>query len=427
MENDEQDHAFLSKERMAILFAFGWFFCILASYSMVRPVRETMGTVVGEGELKWLFLAGFLAMCAIVPLYAILVQRVSHRSIARVVFHGFSLSSLGFLLALNLYGASENLWIARGLFVWISVLGIFSTSVFWSVLADLFGSDQGKRLFGVIASGGTIGAITGSFVTSQLAERVETASLMLFPAVLLELGLLFGRALESNSRGSRVSSEIDSAYDEELSRGGLFSGVQHVLKNGYLMRLAAFLMLVQAFGTLLYTEQRAIVRNEIAQEEARTQFFASIDFYSQSLTLLFQLVIAGWVMRRIGIAFALVLLPLIYFFSLVSLSFLPGLSVLAVVMVLTRSCAYGMTVPAREVLFTVVSREDKYKAKNFIDTVVVRGGDSISMQWIGLMQHLGMTAGAIRFGALPIAICWAILAWNLGKKQSVMAADSTGS
>lgn len=418
---------FFSRERLAIFCAFGWFFCILASYSMVRPVRETMGTVVGKGELKWLFLAGFLAMCAIVPLYALLVQRVSHRSIARVVFHGFALSSLGFLLTLNLHGASENLWIARLLFVWISVLGIFSTSVFWSVLADLFGSDQGKRLFGVIASGGTIGAIAGSFVTSQVAGRLETAWLMLFPAVLLELGLLFGRYLELNSRGSRVSDEAEAVQDEELRQGGLFSGVQHVAKSSYLMRLAAFLMFVQAFGTLLYTEQATIVRNEIVGEMARTEFFASIDFYSQSLTLLFQLVIAGWVMRRLGIAFALVLLPVIYFSSLVSLSLKPELIVLAVVMIVTRSCAYGMTVPAREVLFTVVSREDKYKAKNFIDTVVVRGGDSISMQFIGLMTSLGVTAGAIRLGALPLAILWAILAWNLGKKQSKMDADTLGS
>jgi AAA family ATP:ADP antiporter len=193
------------------------------------------------------------------------------------------------------------------------------------------------------------------------------------------------------------------------------------------MRLAAFLMFVQAFGTLLYTEQATIVRNEIVGEMARTEFFASIDFYSQSLTLLFQLVIAGWVMRRLGIAFALVLLPVIYFSSLVSLSLKPELIVLAVVMIVTRSCAYGMTVPAREVLFTVVSREDKYKAKNFIDTVVVRGGDSISMQFIGLMTSLGVTASAIRLGALPLAILWAILAWNLGKKQSKMDAGTLGS
>ncbi|MCH1493823.1 MAG: MFS transporter, partial [Rubripirellula sp.] len=176
----------------------------------------------------------------------------------------------------------------------------------------------------------------------------------------------------------------------------------------------------------LYTEQATIVRNEIVSEMARTEFFASIDFYSQSLTLLFQLVIAGWVMRRLGIAFALVLLPVIYFSSLVSLSLKPELAVLAVVMIVTRSCAYGMTVPAREVLFTVVSREDKYKAKNFIDTVVVRGGDSISMQFIGLMQNLGATAGAIRLGALPLAILWAVLAWKLGKKQSMMDADTLG-
>jgi len=415
----------MDRERPAVFCAFAWFFCVLGSYSMVRPVRETMGTLVGREELKWLFLAGFLAVCALVPLYALVVRLVSRRSIARVVFHGFACSAIVFFLTLRTFSASEHLWIARVLFVWISVFGIFSTSVFWSVLADLFNSEQGKRLFGVVASGGTVGAIVGALVTSQLADRFDASWIMLVPAILLECGLVFARRLEIHARCWRSNKgigenekEVDHSHSKD---GAFFSGVVHVLRSSYLLRLSAFLMLVQAFGTLLYTEQASIVKGGISEEEARIQFFAYVDLGSQSLTLLLQLAVSGWLMKRLGIASALLVLPLIYFFSLLCLSVSPQLMVLAVVMVATRSFAYGVTVPAREVLFTVVSPEDKYKAKSFIDTVVVRGGDTISMQFIGLLQGAGMSLVAMKIAALPIALAWGGLAWNLGRKQAVLA------
>lgn len=415
-------------DRPAIVCAFAWFFCILASYSMIRPVRETMGTHVGKSELKWLFLAGFLAVCALVPLYALVVRLVSRKSVARVVFHGFAISSVIFFLVLNVFAASEYLWIARVLFVWISVFGIFSTSVFWSVLADLFSSDQGKRLFGIVASGGTVGAIAGAFLTSQIADRFDSAWIMLFPAILLEVGLLFARRLELYSRPWK--SERENPVDDmapavkSLGRADFFSAISHVIRSNYLLRLCAFLMLVQAFGTLLYTEQVAIVKENILAEEDRIKFFAYVDLGSQSLTLLLQLAISGWLMQRLGIACALVVLPAIYTVSLFSLTIAPELMVLAVVMVTTRSFAYGVTVPAREVLFTVVTPEEKYQAKSFIDTVVVRGGDTISMQIIGLLQGFGVSAIAMNLAALPIAMTWGVLAWGLGKRQSALATAS---
>lgn len=421
-------NSLLPSKRPEVAYAFAWFFCVLASYSMIRPVRETMGTHVGKAELKWLFLAGFVAVLLLVPLYALVVQMVSRKSVARVVFHGFALSSICFFLILRTFSASEYLWIARILFVWISVFGIFSTSVFWSVLADLFSSNQGKQLFGVVASGGTLGAISGALLTSQIAERFDPAWIMLFPAILLELGLWFARRLEVQSRHWRIR-ETEPVSANEVSRPlatkwFFFSAVHHVLRSSYLLRLCAFLMLVQAFGTLLYTEQASIVKDTIAAEHDRIQFFAYVDFASQSLTLALQFLVSGWLMQRHGIAVALVVLPVIYSISLFSLSIAPDLIVLAVVMVATRSFAYGLTVPAREVLFTVVSPEEKYKAKSFIDTVVVRGGDSISMQLIGLLQNAGVTIGVMNLAAIPIAFLWAGIAWSLGKKQADLAAAS---
>ncbi len=388
---------------------------------MIRPVRETMGTIVGKGELRWLFLAGFLAMCVLVPLYAALVKLVSRKSIARVVFHCFAVSSIGFWAALKFPGDSYQLWVARLLFVWVSVFGIFATSVFWSVLADLFSSAQGRRFFGIIASGGTMGGFSGSLMARLLAERFDAGVLLLFPAVFVEIGLVFSWLLVSQVRGLTAdgNAELNNQMDQEsdLKSGGLYSGVAHVFRSTYLLRLCGYLMLVQGFGTLLYDSQASIVRETIVEEGERLKFFANLDLGVQTLTLVIQLLLYRWILGRFGIAFALIILPIIYFLASLSLSFYPTLGVLAVAMMASRAFAYGLTVPAREVLFTVVSREDKYKAKNFIDTVIVRGGDTISMQLIGVFQTWGASMAVLNLGALPLACVWGVLAWGLGKKQ----------
>jgi AAA family ATP:ADP antiporter len=420
----------LPGEHRAVALAVTWLFFILLGYFVVRPVRETMGSIVGTRQLQFLFLASFAVMLAAVPLYAALVARLPRRWLVRVVYHLFAACLLGFWLLMRIDVPWVQTWTARILFVWISVFGLFATSVFWSVLADLFSSNQGKRLFGLIAAGGTAGAITGSLVTSQLAGHLSTGTLLLLPMAVIELGLWCAWRLERQSVAlwKADPNRRDSAEDtgDRPTGGGLLSGITHVLRSPYLASICIFLFFVQACGTQLYFEQAEIVNAEIAREGSRTQLFAYIDLGTQVLTLLVQVCLSGVILRRLGVSVALVTLPLVYMAGFATLAAHQSLPVLAVTVIAARAAGYGVTVPAREVLFTVVSREDKYKSKSFIDTVVLRGGDALSGQLFGSLRGLGLSLTVMNLWALPVTGLWAIVAWRLGRRQRQLAGQPSG-
>ena len=421
----EDARRILPGELTAVVFAFLWLLCILLGYFILRPVRETMGTLVGTSELQQLFLASFLVMIVAVPLYAALVARLPRRWLVRSVFHFFAASLLVFWYAMRFEDESMQVWTARVLFVWISVFGVFSTSVFWSVLADLFSSPQGRRLFGIIAAGGTTGAILGSLLTSQLATQLSTRTLVLLPALMIEIGLGFAWRLEKQANAIRQpSGEVDQVRSQDataIARGGLLAGIVHVVKSPYLASICVFLFCVQGFATLLYFEQAEIVDAAIVDKESRTGLFAYLDLGTQLLTLFIQLALSGIILRRLGVSFALTLLPLIYLVGFAALAFHPTLWTLVVTMIFSRGVGYGITVPSREVLFTVVSREDKYKSKNFIDTVVLRGGDTAAGQIVGSLRGLGVPLFHLNVWALPLVALWAALSWSLGRMQRRLA------
>ncbi|GAA5508770.1 NTP/NDP exchange transporter [Novipirellula caenicola] len=409
-------------EIKCVVWAFTWFFFILLSYFTIRPIRETMGIEGGTGKLPHLFLITFLAMLVAVPVYSAVVARLPRRWLVRVVYHFFAGCLLLFWSLLQVESEIVRIWTARVIFIYINVFALFATSVFWSVLADLFRSDQAKRLFGLIAAGGTLGAITGSFLTSMLATRLSTDSLLLIPAVLLELGLACAWRLELSSYRLVDTDEVGTSQTTRTTAmnptgGGLWTGITEVLSSGYLASICLFLFLIQAFATQLYLQQADIVNHAIESREARTAFFAKIDLGTQLLTLLLQTTVAGAILRRLGISVALSVLPLIYMCGFAALASMPTLGVLMVVMVCTRAGAYGITVPSREVLFTVVSREQKYKSKSFIDTVVLRGGDALSSQLFGSLQKLGASLVAMNWYAVPLTAVWLMIAWRLGRSQ----------
>lgn len=378
-----------------------------------------MGSIVGTAELQRLFAASFVAMLVAVPVYSALVARLPRRWLVRVVYHFFALCLLGFWGLTHFESPTVQLWVARVLFVWISVYGLFATSVFWSVLADLFSSDQGKRLFGMIAAGGTAGAIVGSFIASQLAARVSTDVLLLPPILMLEAGLWCAWRIErqANLLGGNENAAAPRDKSGKPTGGSLLTGIVHVAKSPYLASICLFLFLVQACGTQLYFEQAEIVRAEMPSEQSRTQLFAYLDLGTQLLTLLVQVGLSGWILRRLGVSVALVFLPAVYLIGFAVLAWHQSLEVLAVTVIFARAGGYGITVPAREVLFTVVSREDKYKSKSFIDTVVLRGGDAVSGQVFGTLRASGFSLTAMNVMALPIIGIWGLVAWRLGQRQ----------
>nr|WP_220498368.1 MFS transporter [Rhodopirellula sp. JC639] len=405
-----------------------WFFFVLLSYSVVRPVRETMAAIGGTKQLQGLMLVTFATMLVAVPIYAVLVNRLPRRWLVRVVFHFFTLSLLVFSVSLSFGNEPVRVWAARVFFIWVNVFGLFVTSVFWSVLADLFSSEQGKRLFGRIAAGGTVGAVTGSLLTSQVATELSTAGLLLIPMATLQAGLWFAWRLERRvaKEPSFAPKETPRDADRPPAVGGLWEGVTHVLQSSYLASICIYLFFVQAAGTQLYFQQAEIVGASVPDDQSKTQLFAYIDFCTQVLTLTAQLVLSGWILRRLGVAVALVILPLVYLVSFSVLSVDGSLAVVATAMVVTRAAGYGITVPAREVLFTVVSRRDKYKSKSFIDTVVLRGGDALSSQVLGSLRNLaGFGFATLNLWSLPLIALWSYAALRLGRRQRQLAERKT--
>ncbi|MGI9472052.1 MAG: NTP/NDP exchange transporter [Rubripirellula sp.] len=418
----------LPAERSSVVLATVWLFFLLLGYFMIRPVRETLGSVAGTKQLQGLFLASFLMMLAVVPAYGALVKWLPRRWLVRVVYHFFAACLLGFWALLRVDSEVVQSWTAWALFVWISVFGLFATSVFWSVLADLFSSDQGKRLFGLVASGGTAGAIVGSLLTSQLADNLTTGQLVLLPIVVIEAGLWCAWRLEKQASKLKTADPLpieSKTPEDKPTGGGLWSGITHILKSPYLAMICLFLFFVQACGTQLYFEQAEIVNAKVVGEEDKTALFAYLDLGTQLLTLFAQLFLSGFILRRLGTSVALVILPLVYLISFSALALSPSLGVLVVVVILGRATGYGITVPAREVLFTVVSREDKYKSKNFIDTVVLRGGDALSGQIFGALRGMNLGLRGLNLCFIPVVAVWALVAWRLGRRQEKLARASS--
>lgn len=420
-------------QRRRAVWAFAWFFCILLAYFVIRPVRETMGIQGGTRHLPWLFLGTFTTMLVAVPIYSFVVARCSRKRLVPIVYRFFALNLLGFWLAMHVGGTEVQVWVARLFFVWTSVFSLFNTSVFWSVLADLYDSSQAKRVFGMIAVGGTLGAITGSLLTSLLSSVLGVQNLLWIPIVLLEIGVFCAsRMLKVADRkeseicdtdGSVEVTEQERSDDNQAATGGgVFEGITHVARSPYMAMICLFLFLGQLTGTHFYLVQAELVKEFVPERDAQTALFGKLNLFTQLLTLALQAGVVGIVLRRFGVAVGLLLLPIVCLLALVGLGLFPSLAVLAISDVVRRAVVYGVTVPSREVLFTVVDRADKYKSKSFIDTVVVRGGDAISGQTFAFVRQWQIGLPAMNALMIPVVISWGILAIHLGRQQTRRAA-----
>jgi AAA family ATP:ADP antiporter len=398
------------EEWPAVLWAFFWFFSLMAGYMILRPIRESFGAELGSQQVNRLFVAVFLTMLAIVPVFGKLVTVVRRRILMHLVYHFFALNLVLFAMLANTPGEAASQWLERIFFVWVSVFNLFVVSLFWSVLADLFSPRQAKRLFGPVAAGATSGAIAGSAFTSVAAASCSVSTLLLVAAALLELALLLAGGLQ------RATCNWPRQRHEQEPRGGIWAGVALVVRSRYLLMICLYLAFTSACGATVYLQMADYVGQHIPDTTEKTRYFATINFAVQAGTLLMQLWVVGVVMRRLGLSVALVMLPLTYAVCFIWLGLSQSLVVFAVVDVLRRILVYGISVPAREVLFTVVNREARYKSKNFIDTVVFRGSDAASSTVFVQLQKF-LPAGFINFAVLPLAGLWVATGWWLGYRQ----------
>ncbi len=402
-------------EVRALLWSFAYFFCLLAGYYVLRPLRDEMGIAGGVRNLHWLFTATFVAMLVAVPVFGALVARLPRRRFIPLVYHFFVINLVLFWLFAVLDLGKVH--VARVFFVWISVFNLFAVSVFWSFMADLYKSDAGKRLFGFIAAGGSAGALVGPAVTIALAQPLGAINLLLVAAVLLEGAVLCARRLEFAPPQPAAAPAPPSAVQAAGLGGNWLAGFVLVLRSPYLAGIALWVFLLSLAGTFLYFQQATIVASVSDDPSVRTRIFATIDLAVGVLTLVVQSFVTGRLLSRFGVGAAAAFLPLVFAVGFAVLASNPALAVVIAFQAAQRTANFAISNPAREVLFTVVGREEKYKAKYVIDGVVFRGADAASGWIFTTMRNASLELSTIAYATVPVAVLWLLLALLLGKAQ----------
>jgi ATP:ADP antiporter, AAA family len=405
--------------------ALGWswlyIFSVLSSYYILRPVRDDMGVAGGIENLPWLFTGTLAGMIAVNPPFAALVARLPRIRFIAIAYRFFISNLLIFAFLLNAASAEQNIWLGRVFFIWTSIFNLFVVSVFWALMVDIYDSEQSKRLFGFIAAGATLGGIVGSSITASLAKQVSPVYLLLISAALVEVAVFGVRRLSSLSQA--LSRQPAMRSDEATIGGSVFSGVTHALKSPYLINVSIYILLFTITSTFLYFQQAEIAAQSFADRGARRAFFARIDLWVNILTLGAQLFLTHRLLRRVGVAATLAILPALSILGFGTLASMPTIAVLVAYQVLRRAGNFAFARPTREVLFTVVPREDKYKAKSFIDTVVYRLGDQVGAWSYAGLGLLGFGMTGIALVAVPISCVWLVNGWWLGRKQEKMVKE----
>lgn len=400
------------EERYPLAWAFAYFFCLLCGYSILRPVREEMAIEGGLQHLPWMMTGTFLTMLAVTPLFGWLSSRYPRYRLLLIVYAFFIANLMMFYALMTSHVYPE--WVARGFFIWLSVFNLFIVSVFWSFMADLFTPEQGARLFGVIAAGGSSGALVGPLLTTGLTFIVPVPVLMVVSSGFL--AVCIGCVYRLERWGRALPAHHQTPQGEPL-HGSFLAGVRLTFSSPYLLGICGYLSLLTMTATFLYLEQTRLVSDYLDQPEARTRLFSSLDFVTGVLTWLTQIFVTNRLIGRFGLVAPLLFLPVVSLAGFVGIALWPTLALYVVFSVLRRVGEYALSKPAREVLFTVVSREEKYKAKNFIDTAISRGGDASTAWLVTAVKTLGATSTHIAWAMVPLMGLWAWLATMLARQE----------
>jgi AAA family ATP:ADP antiporter len=395
-------------ELPAVAWAFAYFFLLLCGYYILRPVRDALAVELGAQALKWLFTATFVTMLALVPLFGWLCARLPRARLLPLVYGFFSIDLVIFSFFMS----------PLAFFVWLSVFNLFAVSVFWSFMSDIFDTPQAARLYGAIAAGGSCGAIAGPLLAAFLSERFQHSGLLLLAAALLVLTI---PCIAMLARWSRAHPRSSDTPPEAPLGGSILAGVRAALGSPFLAAICGYLLCYTALSTALYFQQVAIVKEAVPDMAERTRLFAHVDLVVNSLTLVLQVLAFSRLTALLSPGWLLAVVPLISLAGFLWLGATPTLAALIVFGVARRVGEFAVSKPAREALFTIVPREDRYKAKNFIDTVVYRGGDAAS-GW--LFEAL---AGAIAMVAAALSLVWTAIAFHLGARMKSWTRDDARS
>lgn len=403
-----------------MLLATAYGFCILFAYYILRPVRDEI-SAADRGNLQVLWTAVFLVMLLAVPLYSAAVARLSRAVFVPLANRFFAANLVAFFAALTLLPESARPWIDRVFYVWTSVFALFVVTVFWGFVADLFRSEQGERLFGFIAVGSSLGGIAGSAATATLAPHLPVFLLLLLAVLPLEAAAWLARSLDR--RASRAPDTLNREPEARVG-GSAWSGIVPVFRSPLLRRIALWIALMTFASTVLYFVQAHLLGEAIADRALRREFLARVDLAVNTITIATQALLTARILNRIGIGLTLAVLPAVAVIGFVALGAWPLLAVLVAVRVLYDSSRHALAKPAREVLFTLVGREQRYKSKAFIDAAVYRGGDLVSGWIYAGLAAIGLSVGAIALVAAPVACVWAAIALQLGRARPRGAAQA---
>lgn len=414
-------------EYMAVAWSFVYFFCVLSAYYMLRPVREAMAVESGPDTIPWLFFATFIAMLVATPIFGWIASRFPRRQFLPWVYLFFVINILIFWGAFSSAVDNEEsiVWLGRIFFVWLSVFNLYVVSVFWSFMADIYTREQGRRLFGVITAGGSTGALLGGIATNQLVNVIGFQSLFPISATLLLVAIYCI---------SRLRRWVELEHSDEIGEtvasrkplgGNPFNGITSVFSSKYFAAIAVASIIASLLGTALYMFMAQLVETAIVDVNERTAFFSLINNVQNVLAMLGQLFVVKHVVSRFGIGVSLSLLPIVSVVGFVILAFDPTLVVIAVLTVARRSLGFAFSKPTSDMLYSVVTPEEKYKAKNFIDTTVYRGGDLIGTWAVRMVWAVGMSG--ISLLMLPFAVVWGMVAIWLGRDYRRRAKMGVGS
>lgn len=396
-------------ELYPLALSFLYFALLLASYYMIRPLRDALGAGVGGDQIKYLSAAVFVTMLLIVPVFGWLVAHFRRNVLLPAVYAFFVANLLAF--AAVFAASPDDPWVARVFYVWTTVFNLFVVSVFWSFMADLWREEQGRRLFGVIAAGGSLGGLVGPMLTRAVVADVGIAGVALMSAGFLActLGTIVMLARHAGAESALARTRLD-----EPVGGAILAGLARLASSPFLLGIAALLAVGATLGMFVYIELADYVRETFATATERTRFYSLRDFWVNAIALVLQLVVVGRLTSRFGVRTTLLFTGVIFTASFATIGLAPSLLALAAANVALRACEFGLAKPSRDMLYTVVDPETKYKVKNVIDTAIYRGTDMASGFLHAAIVAAGVTLGGLGWIGVVLALGLVALGWGVG-------------
>jgi len=402
-------------EYAAVGWSFLYFFCVLSSYYMLRPVRDEMAVFSGADTIPWLFTGTFVVMLLATPVFGWISSRFPRRKFLPWVYLFFICNILIFwaVFSIAVDREQDHTWLGRVFFVWLSVFNLFVVSVFWSFMADIYSREQGRRLFGLITSGGTIGAIVAGKVTKEYMADIGFENLFLIAAGLLAAAIPCIHLLRKWV--STDTTAKSSARQDKPLGGSPLAGITHMTSSPYFIAIGFSSIVASLLGTALYMFTANLLEQSDLTPDQRIQFFNSINYYTNIVALIGQALLVRHVVGRLGIGISLALMPIISIIGFAVLAVNPTLLAVAILTIARRGLGFGVMKPSTDMLYSVVTPEEKYKTKNFIDTAIYRAGDLVGTWSVrGLMSGLGMGLAAVSWVMVPFAVFWSLISVWLG-------------